>query len=956
MGAGGMGEVYRARHVKLRRPVAIKVLRGDVASDRERLERFEREARSASSLNHPNIVTIYDIAEHEGTTYIAMELVEGRTLRELLKDGPLSVGRAVGLARQICEGLGKAHAAGIVHRDLKPENLMVTDDGLAKILDFGLAKAVDHEAPGDSAHPTRTKATSEGIILGTVHYMSPEQASGRIVDHRSDQFSLGIVLYELLSGKRPFEGPTAGMVVSAILRDAPPPLRSVRPEIDEALARVLNRCLEKDREARFGSIGELRGALLTHQDPSAPRRRLALRRIALAAVVAAAVVAAGLAWTWVRSERARSRRNAAVQEITRLADAGDLSGAYRLGVGTVRQFPGDPGVQEVLQRITLPLPINTNPPGADIFVKSYGTPDAPWEHLGRTPIDDVGIPYALMRWKIEKEGFETIEAAPFGQGSLTALAMGIPLEPKGSRPPGMVQVPAGLFEGAVGIEIADDFPAVELSAYWIDRNEVTHRDFKAFVDAGGYESAEHWSERFVKEGRELSWEEATASFRDATGRPGPATWQLGTFPIGADDLPVSGVNWYEAAAYCEFVEKSLPTLYHWFRAAEQAQVSDILSFSNFAPDGPAPAGTYEGLGPYGTLDMAGNVKEWCFSENDDGLRYVLGGSAGEPVYMYTHLVAEDPFDRSSSHGIRCARYVEPPGAALLRPVARSWNFSEGSPASDAVVDAYFGLYDYDRVALNPRIDSLDDESPHWRLQTVSYDAAYGGERVTALVFLPRNAAAPFQTVVWFPGNDVFMSRSRERLASSYLFDFIPQSGRALVYPIYKGMYERFMPFSRAPNEFRERMVYWSKDLGRTLDYLETRDDIASDKIAYYGFSAGALYGPIFSAIDTRFRASILLAGGLHPIMTKRPEIDLTSFAPRSRVPTLMINGRDDFLTPYEISQLPLFQLLGAPDSDKRHARLDGGHIPDRLQMMTEVLRWLDRYLGPVTPDKVSARP
>ena len=193
IGAGGMGEVYRAKHVKLGRDVAIKVLPSELASDPERLKRFEREARSASALNHPNIVTIYDIAEHEGTTYIAMELVEGRTLRELVRDGPLPVAKTISFAAQICEGLSKAHAASIVHRDLKPDNLMVTDDGLVKILDFGLAKPIGRGM--DSKLTTLTKATADGVIVGTPYYMSPEQAASHPVDHRSDQFSFGVVLY-----------------------------------------------------------------------------------------------------------------------------------------------------------------------------------------------------------------------------------------------------------------------------------------------------------------------------------------------------------------------------------------------------------------------------------------------------------------------------------------------------------------------------------------------------------------------------------------------------------------------------------------------------------------------------------------------------------------------------------------------------------------------------------------
>src|SRR6266700_1623674 len=199
LGAGGMGEVWKARDTRLGRDVAVKVLPADVSSDPSRLKRFEKEARSASALNHPNIVTIYEIGSSDSISYIAMERVEGKTLRELLFGGALPIKKLLPIAAQIADGLAKAHEAGIVHRDLKPENVMVTKDGLVKILDFGLAKLTQagEEAATESQLPTMTRATEPGTILGTVGYMSPEQASGRVLDSRSDQFSFGSILYEM---------------------------------------------------------------------------------------------------------------------------------------------------------------------------------------------------------------------------------------------------------------------------------------------------------------------------------------------------------------------------------------------------------------------------------------------------------------------------------------------------------------------------------------------------------------------------------------------------------------------------------------------------------------------------------------------------------------------------------------------------------------------------------------
>src|SRR5881397_2733022 len=202
LGAGGMGEVWRARDPRLNREVAIKVLPAELSSDAGRLKRFEKEARSASALNHPNIVTIYDIGQSDSVSYIAMELVDGKTLRELLYAGALPIKRVLAITAQVADGLARAHEAGIVHRDLKPENIMVTKDGRVKILDFGLAKNVAPAASADETvqHATRTE---EGLILGTVPYMSPEQARGAPVDFHSDQFSLGLILYELATGAQP---------------------------------------------------------------------------------------------------------------------------------------------------------------------------------------------------------------------------------------------------------------------------------------------------------------------------------------------------------------------------------------------------------------------------------------------------------------------------------------------------------------------------------------------------------------------------------------------------------------------------------------------------------------------------------------------------------------------------------------------------------------------------------
>jgi eukaryotic-like serine/threonine-protein kinase len=651
--------------------------------------------------------------------------------------------------------------------------------------------------------------------------------------------------------------------------------------------------------------------------------------------------------------KARWARNQVLPEIARLIDQGEIDKGYRLALESGRYIPKDPLLLRLVSSFTVPVSIQTNPSGASVYVRTYSATDEDWTLLGKSPLENVRVPWGYLRWKIMKQGFESIQVA---SGVLPNVNMNFTLDAPSASPPGMVRVSGGTFQFRSAAP-------VELDSYWLDKYEVANKQFKEFVDRGGYQDHLNWKQSFIKDGRSLSWEEAMTEFRDSTGRPAPSGWELGSYPEGQADFPVGGVSWYEAAAYCESVGKSLPTVYHWYKAAGLGIDSEILRFSNFSGKGPVRIGETQGLSPYGTYDMAGNVREWAWNETG-AKRYILGGAWDEPSYMFAIQDAQPPISRSSTSGFRCAKYGGSLPTKLTSPITTlTRDYTREKPAPESTFALYKSLYSYDPAELDARVESVDDSSANWRKEKITFQASYGVERVTAYLFLPRDAHPPYSVVVYFPGVSSFFKKSSSSISPESA-SFAVKSGRAVLYPIYMGTYERRIssPTLRqtfdeivqpggaclpvGPKAGRDLVVQWSKDIQRAVDYLATRKDIDAHRLAYYGLSLGAVWGPVMTAVEPRFKASVLLAGGL-PFEKLPSEIEPLNFAAHVKVPTLMLNGRDDFMYPVDSSQLPLFRLLGVPDSRKRHVLFDSGHVPPDKPVVKESLDWLDHYLGPV---------
>lgn len=966
IGAGGMGEVYRARDTRLERIVAIKVLPAHCSAELDLHTRFTQEARSISALQHPNICVIHDIGAQDGVDYMVMEHVSGRTLDQCIPPGGLPLNVAVKYALQVAEALARLHGAGIVHRDLKPSNIMVDETGLVKVLDFGLAKIGAAGVAPAAITQAPTITTKPGMIVGTVVYMSPEQAEGKPVDARSDVFSFGAVLYEMLTGTRAFQGDSNAAMLSAIMRDDPKPLAEVRRETPAELRRIVERCLRKDPAARPASGGELAKELSACREllfpesggvftPARLAREVKRPRVLVPALLAVGALALGVLWMVEHAREKRWAREVAIPEISQLYDQGKLPEAYAMAVRAERALPDDPALKKLWPLISYDLSIESSPPGATLWRKGYEDANAQWEAVGTTPLK-IRQPRGTFLWKFEKAGFNT--AVLMTQGILTRFvptgepgAVRVQLDESGKAPAEMVRVSPAGGPKVLFIPGYEDKAELELADFWLDQHEVTNAEFKSFVLAGGYGKPEFWKQEFIKDGKKLSWKEAMAEFHDAAGRAGPKDWIQGEYPKGQDEFPVTGVSWYEAMAYAEFAGKQLPTIFHWNRAAGPRFAAFIVPASNFGTTAPAPVGSTHGLSPWGNVDMAGNVKEWIWNEGQPGKRYVLGGAWDEPTYMFIDPDAQTPWLRAANVGFRCMKLIGSdnvtPQMLAAMPSPRR-DLARIKPASDQVFQAYRAQYSYDKIPQDARTEPFTDEED-WKVEKVTYTAGYGGERAVAYLFLPKKGKPPYQTVVFFPGSNALQLRKFVLYPTAAL-DAVLRSGRAVIYPIYKGTYERGDGMeSDVPNtshSWRDHVIMWTKDTSRAIDYVATRPELDSTKIAYYGYSWGSAMGGIIPAVETRIKVCIFALGGFD-FHTSLPEADPINFASRVKQPVLMLNGRYDFFFPVDSSQVPFFRSLGSAKDQKKHILYDTGHNIPRNELIKENLNWLDRYLGPV---------
>ena len=1006
IGEGGMGIVYLAEQLEpIRRKVALKLLRTS-QFDEQAMKRFEAERHCMATLHHPNIAAVYAAGSNiSGQPFVAMEWIDGIPITRYCDDHQLPVESRLELFQQVCQGVQHAHYRGIIHRDLKPSNILIAEynhEPVPKIIDFGVAKS--HVSDSHSENPI----TQADQIIGTLQYMSPEQARAnqRDVDTRSDIYALGAILHELVSGELPLasEFDAAEILEEhlAVTRQRIPRWmsrslqtsekqetisdnRSTRPaaliqHLEHELDWIVAKSLEKDPDDRYATAKSFSDDIQRFQNnlPIQARPPTLIRNTSLfvrrhkyqvitGAVTLVLLVVLSLTGLVIyiensarrtkelqlaetsnelertrdQAKRLREAREIVIPQILDLINDQQSVAAYQLMQSLEPGIKADASFEKIMNDLILTTSFDKLPIGTSVKVRDAASEKTQWMTLGVTPLTHVELPGGPIRIRFEKSGYVSRD-----------FQLKVPQAFDTSACNYLVSNEDQL-KGMVWIHGQEKEHEVPVGAFWIDRLEVSNGDFQLFVDSGGYQDPSFWKGiLFERSGETIPWQQAMDSFVDMTGQPGPAGWKHGHYAKEYANYPVAGVSWYEACAYAKFRSKHLPTLHHWKWAADSDQPGIMAAAGNFLSAGPMPCGAMFGVGRFDALDLAGNVREWCQTADDEGKRYNLGGDWDAPHYTFSESFSTSPWDRSLKNGFRCVRYPQgsEPSAEVLATVAKPKSLDLGPEREPFQRLHAMYLYDHD-LPLDPIIQSATPSNGinhQFRHDVVEVTTAYNNERFKVHLLIPNEKSGKMETIVFVPGVTAWENGRELKLETEPHVDLLKRladSGRIVCFPVYQGTYERWsgstlgQQFSNTPIRARDDYIAVTKDGSRVVDYLLTRNDVDTKRLVYFGLSNGALRGPMALATDTRYQAAVLLSGGYTKWHKTRPEIQAFHFTPEVKQPILMMNGTSDQVFPVETSQKPMFADLGS--TQKKHVLFSAHHIINAHDVFNTMTQWLD---------------
>ncbi|MBN1181756.1 MAG: SUMF1/EgtB/PvdO family nonheme iron enzyme, partial [Bacteroidales bacterium] len=617
--------------------------------------------------------------------------------------------------------------------------------------------------------------------------------------------------------------------------------------------------------------------------------------------------------------------------------------AFKLLKATEKKLPGDTNLLVFQKNLTRTINILSEPAEASVYGKSYLHSDTSWYFLGQTPLLNTVLPKGSSCIKIQKEDYQVHIDAFTINWNFHLDTLFYKLVRKNEATDGMILVA----EQNVRLNL-NGLPGTEtqhIGDFLIDQFEVTNEKYKRFIDDGGYTTPKYWKHKFIKNRKSLSWNQAMLLFKDDTDWPGPSGWITGRYPSGEEKNPVSGISWYEAAAFAEYSGKSLPTVFHWCAFIDRELVPLQIRYSNFNNRNVSPVGFYNGIGRHGIYDNLGNVREWIYNQyNDNNLS--LGGSAYDPIYYSVEVYMTDPWERNKFHGFRCIKYENDENRSTLEKAFTftTYDKSKDIPVSDETFNIIARQFGYDRKPIVIK-NKIDGRFNGWKQEIITIEPAYEGPDLEIYVFMPENAAPPYQSVVLFPGRDA------EDLPLFNITDYITRnnflinSGRVVVLPRYFGTYGRG---GRPKNvlEWKESTIKKVKDFQRTLDYLETRMDLDTSKFAYLGISWGGFHSPYIIATERRIKLGIVSSHGASG-GNDMPEFYHLNYLSRITIPMLMLSGIYDDAFPYETSQQLYYNWLATSKKDKKWVVYEASHNVPQVERVKETINWLDRYFGTV---------
>jgi dienelactone hydrolase len=652
---------------------------------------------------------------------------------------------------------------------------------------------------------------------------------------------------------------------------------------------------------------------------------------------------------YVKLGKASNTIEKELPEFLQLIKEGKSGAAYYAGKKILDNDPNNKVVIDGLKTITTTVDLMTVTPNVDVYLQLSETENK-WEYVGKTPINKTSLPNGTVKLKfVDTNKNEFIVSA----GTYFISTGENVFELPASMPD--TSTMALVIGGKTNIFLAglDSRPAAKFSPYLIDKNEVTNEEYKKFVDAGGYKNPDFWSIPTLLNGKPFNFNLAQKLFVDKTGFLGPATWSNGSFPDGKAKFPVNGISWYEADAYAKFMKKNLPSVHQWAKAATPSISGLVCPVSNFSKSETKEVPYSTIKSGYGLSDVAGNVREWCANATKDDLteRAILGGGYDDDPYTFNDYYGQDAFSRTSSNGVRLVKDLTNNNLPLYSEVIKKpfRDFLKLPKISKEIFEIYKRQFDYESGPLDIKILKTDNSDPDYTYELIEYNAAYNNERMSGVLFKPKNVIGKAPAIVFFPGSNVIHTSEIEKVTLSQMSRSYVKMGYAFFYPIYKGTINRQdalkSDYADKTDLYKDHVIMWGKDMKRSIDVIESRSDLDASNLLYFGVSWGGEMANIMIPIEPRIKRAVLLVAGLE-FEEAKPEVEAASYTPFIKVPILMLNGKYDYFFPSETSQKPMFELIGTNKNDKYWYLHESSHTVPLDEFTKKVKIFLDKYSKP----------